>query len=79
VLLTDSSEYGTEYRNNTAVQQINTTILNAGSVGCEFRLKGEFEYANQTQIRYSSPYALFPGSEAMMQLFISFLKTIQVR
>jgi|AntRauMinimDraft_2_1070382.scaffolds.fasta_scaffold00551_3 hypothetical protein len=67
--LTDSSEYGTEYRNNTAVQQINTTILNAGSVGCEFRLKGEFEYANQTQIRYSSPYALFPGSEAMMQLY----------
>lgn len=67
--LTDSSEYGVEYRNNTTVQQVNTTVLNAGSIGCTFRLKGEFEYANRTQTRYSSPYAMFPGAEEMMQLY----------
>lgn len=67
--LTDSSEYGIEYRNNTTVQQVNTTVLNAGSIGCQFRLKGEFEYANQTQTRYSAPYALLPGAEALMQLY----------
>ncbi len=67
--LTDSSEYGIEYRDNTTVQQVNTTVLNGGSIGCQFRLKGEFKYANQTQTRYSSPYAMFPGSEEMMQLY----------
>lgn len=67
--LTDSSEYGIEYRNNTTVQEINTTVLNGGSIGCQFRLKGEFEYANQTQTRYSNPYALFPGAEETMHLY----------
>lgn len=67
--LTESSEYGFEYKNNTTVQQINTTVLNGGSIGCQFRLKGEFQYANQTQTRYSSPYAMFPGAEEMMQLY----------
>lgn len=67
--LTESSEYGIEYRNNTTVQQVNTTVLNGGSIGCTFRLKGEFEYANQTQTRYSSPYSLFPGAEEQMQLY----------
>lgn len=66
--LTDSSEYGIDYRNNTTVQQINTTVLNGGSIGCTFRLKGEFQYANNTQTRYSSPYAMFPGAEEQMQL-----------
>jgi type 1 fimbria pilin len=67
--LTESSEYGIEYRNNTTVQQVNTTVLNGGSIGCQFRLKGEFRYANQTQTRYSNPYALFPGAETKMQLY----------
>jgi hypothetical protein len=67
--LTESSEYGIEYRNNTTVQQVNTTVLNGGSIGCQFRLKGEFEYANQTQTRYSSPHAMFPGAEEMLQLY----------
>jgi hypothetical protein len=67
--LTESSEYGIEYRNNTTVQEVNTTILNGGSIGCTFRLKGEFEYANQTQTRYSNPYSLFPGAEDQLQLY----------
>lgn len=67
--LTDSSEYGIEYRNNTTVQQINTTVLNGGSIGCQFRLKGEFRYANETQTRYSSPHALFPGADELIQLY----------
>ena len=66
--LTESSEYGVEYKNNTTVQQVNTTVLNGGSIGCTFRLKGEFQYANQTRTRYSSPYKMFPGAERTMQL-----------
>jgi len=67
--LTESGEYGIQYRNNTTVQQVNTTVLNSGSIGCQFRLKGDFQYANQTQTRYSNPYAMFPGAEEMMQIY----------
>lgn len=67
--LTESSEYKVQYRNNTSIQEINTTILNSGSIGCQFRLKGEFKYRNQTQTRYSNPYSLFPGEEVMTHLY----------
>lgn len=67
--LTESSEYGVEYRENTTVQQVNTTVLNSGSIGCQFRLKGEFQYGNNTKTRYSGPHALFPGAVSMMQLY----------
>ncbi len=66
--ITDSSEYRIQYEENTNIQEINVTVLNSGSIGCQYRLKGEFQYANTTHTRYSDSYSLFPGAESVAKL-----------
>lgn len=67
--LTDGSLYLAEHRENATVQKVNLTVYNSGSIGCQYRLKGEFNYGNSTYTRYSKPYSLFPGSESVAELY----------
>jgi len=61
--IVDSSEYDLSYLNETdTVQTVSMSIENRGSIGCEYRLRGEFEYDNETFTRYSSPHQLWQGS-----------------
>jgi hypothetical protein len=37
------------------------SIENPGSVGCEFRVKGDIQQGGQDLTRYSAPYSMWPG------------------
>lgn len=68
-VLADMDASFPQYESNTsAVQTVNVTVKNTGSIGCVYRLKGEFRYGNQTQTRYSQPYPLFPNELANARL-----------
>ncbi|MFB6145050.1 MAG: hypothetical protein ABEJ99_00920 [Candidatus Nanohaloarchaea archaeon] len=68
-VLADMDASFPQYESNTsAVQTVNVTVKNTGSIGCVYRLKAEFRYRNQTQIRYSQPYPLFPNELANARL-----------
>lgn len=67
--MTASSQYLIQHRENASVQKINLTVYNSGSIGCQYRLKGEFSYGNSTFTRYSEPRSLFPGSESLTELY----------
>ena len=61
--IVSSSEYDLSYLNETdTVQTVEMSIENRGSIGCEYRLRGEFEYDDETFTRYSSPHQLWQGS-----------------
>lgn len=66
--LVNSTEYNTEFQKEGAVQKVNTTVQNSGSIGCKYRLRGDFSYKNETFQRYSEPYTLFPGAEEVMEI-----------
>ncbi|MFB6213102.1 MAG: hypothetical protein ABEJ07_00855 [Candidatus Nanohaloarchaea archaeon] len=67
--LADTEAHFVQYHENTsAVQDVNVSVENTGSVGCVYRLKAEFRYRNQTQTRYSRPYPLFPNEMANARL-----------
>ena len=61
--IVSSSEYDLSYLNETdTVQTVSMNIENRGSIGCEYRLRGEFEYDDETFVRYSSPHQLWQGA-----------------
>lgn len=49
--------------NSTHGNYFNATasIENPGSVGCEFRVRGDIEQGEQELTRYSAPYSMWPG------------------
>jgi hypothetical protein len=60
--LTDAETHFVKHSpNTTAVETINVSVENTGSIGCVYQLKGDFRYGNTTQTRYSEPYPLFPN------------------
>lgn len=45
------------------------SLENSGSVGCSFRIRGEFDQGGQQVVRYSRPYRLWPGAVEDARLF----------
>ncbi len=75
-----SGEYDLNYSSEVeTLQSINVTFDNKGSIGCQYRLKGEFSQGNDTITRFSPAYPLFPGSHTTAELqYIPFNYTGQV-
>lgn len=68
--VTEHSFKGLEFKEEVqTAQRINGTVENIGSIGCKYRLKGEFERGNDTVTRYSSPASLFQGGFADFELY----------
>jgi len=60
--LTDHSVKDLQYKEEVeAVQNINASITNVGSIGCTYRLRADYSYANQSFTRYSSDVPLWQG------------------
>jgi hypothetical protein len=57
--------------NISAIQNINASIENTGSIGCGYRLKADYSYGNQSFERYSSEYQLWQGSTARANIFLT--------
>lgn len=61
--------YHLQYRNSTeTVQNLNMTVENTGSVGCDYRIRADFRYKNLTKTRYSKGYSLWPGATTTAKL-----------
>ena len=46
------------------LQNLNLSVTNTGSVGCNFRLKASYNRSDRKITRYSDSHALWPGQEA---------------
>lgn len=69
-VLTDAETHFLQYEENVStVQNLSLVAQNTGSIGCEYRLKGEFSYRNTTQVRYSQPYPLWPSESTNVDLY----------
>ena len=71
-VLTDHSVKDLQYDNRVeAVQNVNASISNVGSIGCTYRLKTDYSYANESFTSYSSPSPLWQGDSD--RLTVSFI------
>lgn len=72
VKITDITSYTAVDFNYTEkpdpVQTVNVTVENTGSIGCRFRLKGEFNRSGKIVERWSPGYGLWPGESRLMSL-----------
>jgi hypothetical protein len=60
--ITEASVKDVQYQENvSAVQNINASIENTGSIGCGYRLKADYSYGNKSFDRYSPEYSLWQG------------------
>ncbi|MFB6199828.1 MAG: hypothetical protein ABEJ83_03040 [Candidatus Nanohaloarchaea archaeon] len=50
------------------IQNITAIVENTGSIGCNYRLKADFNYKNTTDTQWSAPKALWPGETAVLDL-----------
>jgi hypothetical protein len=67
--LTDHRATDIEYRENFSnFQEINASIENVGSIGCQYRLRAQIDRKNTTFTRYSKKKALWPGDSARLEL-----------
>lgn len=68
--VTDHELHWVQHRNTTdALQHINGTLENIGSIGCTYRLEAEFDHGETTFTRYSQPYQLHPGENEVARLY----------
>lgn len=51
-----------------SVLDLNTTVRNTGSIGCNYRLSGVFETENGTEQAWSDSKPLFPGASSLMEM-----------
>lgn len=67
--ITEMDAYFLKYQNSTSgIQNLNLTAENAGSIGCQYRIRSKFKYGNTTEIRFSEPHALQPSETAVASL-----------
>lgn len=67
--VTEANLYNPSYANSTeGIQNFNVTLENHASVGCKYYLRGRFQHGNQTETRYSNPYASWPGESKVLEL-----------
>lgn len=64
-----------EYTQNTfkhsyqdKILNLNASIENSGSIGCEYRVRTEFSREDVTEERWSAGHALWPGSSDLMSI-----------
>jgi hypothetical protein len=50
------------------VHEFNVSVDNMASVGCTYRLRGEFSRGNSTEAVHSGAYPMFPGTTSFMEL-----------
>lgn len=63
------SDYDLQHMNETEhLHTANVTLENRGSIGCTYRLKGEYEYNDETFTRYSESYPLWSGNYTLAEL-----------
>lgn len=53
---------------NNSIINVNTTVRNTGSIGCNYRLSAVFHTENETDQAWSSPHPLFPGASSFIEL-----------
>lgn len=66
--ITSYNSVNLEHGVEDSVVNVNTTVRNTGSIGCNYRLSGTFETENGTEQAWSSPKPLFPGASSLMEL-----------
>ncbi|MFB6193234.1 MAG: hypothetical protein ABEK00_03195 [Candidatus Nanohaloarchaea archaeon] len=66
--ITKADVKNVQYQNSTSINDVNTSIMNTGSIGCQYRLKMAYSYRNKTYSSYSSNKALWPGSSELAEL-----------
>lgn len=66
--ITGYNSVGLDHGVEDSVVNVNTTVRNTGSIGCNYRLSGVFETENGTEQAWSSSRPLFPGASSLMEL-----------
>ncbi|WEL23055.1 hypothetical protein HBNXNv_0197 [Candidatus Nanohalovita haloferacivicina] len=57
-----------QFQENSSISNVNASIMNTGSIGCQYRLKLSYTYANDTYSSYSDRKALWPGASELAEL-----------
>lgn len=53
------------------LQNINVSVMNTGSIGCQFQLRASFNSSRNPVTRYSQPHSLWPGQTARLSVYYS--------
>jgi hypothetical protein len=51
-----------------AVQNVNASVTNVGSIGCTYRMKADYSYGNESFTRYSPPVPLWQGESDRLEV-----------
>lgn len=57
-----------QFDENSSISNVNASIMNTGSIGCQYRLKLSYTYGNDTYSSYSDRKALWPGASELAEL-----------
>lgn len=67
--LIDADVKNVQYQSNISqVQEANASLMNTGSIGCQYQMKLEYSYNNDTYSSFSESEALWPGSSALAEI-----------
>ena len=67
--LTKADVKNVQYQENISqVQEANASVMNTGSIGCQYQMKLEYSYRNDTYSSYSESEPLWPGSSALAEI-----------
>lgn len=66
--ITGYNSVGLDHGVEGSVVNVNTTVRNTGSIGCNYRLSGVFETENGTDQAWSDSKPLFPGASSLLEL-----------
>jgi hypothetical protein len=65
----DASTYDIEYMNETnVIHEMNVTVENPASAGCNYYLEGNYRKGGETERIYSNAYKMWPGESERMQI-----------
>jgi len=67
--LTQADVKNVQYQENISqVQEANASVMNTGSIGCQYQMKLEYSYRNDTYSSFSESEALWPGASALTEI-----------
>lgn len=67
--LTKADVKNVQYQENISqVQEANASVMNTGSIGCQYQMKLEYSYRNDTYSSFSESEPLWPGASALAEI-----------
>jgi len=67
--LTEADVRNVQYQENISqVQEANASVMNTGSIGCQYQLEMKYSYNNDTYSSFSESKPVWPGASALAEI-----------